>query len=81
MSKFLLRSSDIVIVDLQGRLLSGARKVTSEICMHLEIYEMRKDISAVIHSHPPIATGFACAGKGLDQVLCQEGVMTRDRYL
>ena len=76
MSKFLLKSSDMVIVDLQGRLLSGTRKVTSEICMHLVIYEMRKDISAVIHSHPPIATGFACAGRGLDQVLCQEGVMT-----
>jgi L-fuculose-phosphate aldolase len=76
MSKFLLKPSDMVIIDLQGRLLSGTRKVTSEACMHLVVYEMRKDISAVVHSHPPIATGFACAGKGLDQVLCQEGVMT-----
>jgi L-fuculose-phosphate aldolase len=66
----------MVIVDLQGRLLSGTRIVTSEVCMHLVVYEMRKDILAVIHSHPPIATGFACAGRGLDQVLCQEGVMT-----
>jgi L-fuculose-phosphate aldolase len=76
MSKFLLKPSDMVIVDLQGRLLSGTRIVTSEVCMHLVVYEMRKDILAVIHSHPPIATGFACAGRGLDQVLCQEGVMT-----
>ena len=76
MSKFLLKPSDMVIVDLEGRLLFGTRKVTSEIGMHLAIYEMRNDISAVIHSHPPIATGFACAGKGLDEVLCQEGVMT-----
>jgi L-fuculose-phosphate aldolase len=76
MSKFLLKPSDLVIVDLQGRLLFGTRKVTSEVCMHLAIYEMRKDISAVVHAHPPIATGFACAGRGLDQVLCQEGVMT-----
>jgi L-fuculose-phosphate aldolase len=76
MSKFLLKPSDMVIVDLQGRLLFGTRKVTSEVGMHLAIYEMRNDISAVIHSHPPIATGFACAGKGLDEVLCQEGVMT-----
>jgi L-fuculose-phosphate aldolase len=76
MSKFLLKPSDMVIVDLQGKLLVGTRKVTSEVGMHLAIYEMRHDISAVIHSHPPIATGFACAGKALDEVLCQEGVMT-----
>jgi L-fuculose-phosphate aldolase len=76
MSKLLLEPLDMVIVDLEGRLLSGTRKVTSEVGMHLAIYEVRNDISAVIHSHPPIATGFACAGKGLDEVLCQEGVMT-----
>ncbi|HSY36943.1 MAG TPA: class II aldolase/adducin family protein [Acidobacteriaceae bacterium] len=76
MSKFLLEPADMVIVDLEGRLLSGTRKVTSEVGMHLAIYEVRHDISAVIHSHPPIATGFACAGKGLEEVLCQEGVMT-----
>ena len=76
MSKYLLEPSDMVIVDLEGRLLSGTRKVTSEVGMHLAIYDMRNDISAVIHSHPPIATGFACAGKGLDELLCQEGVMT-----
>ena len=76
MSKFLLKPSDMVIVDLQGKLLVGTRKVTSEVGMHLAIYEMRHDISAVIHSHPPIATGFACADKALDEVLCQEGVMT-----
>jgi L-fuculose-phosphate aldolase len=75
MSKFLMEPSDMVIVDLEGRLLFGTRKVTSEIGMHLAIYEVRDDISAVIHAHPPIATGFACAGKGLEEVLCQEGVM------
>ena len=75
MSKYLMKPSDMVIVDLDGRLLAGARKVTSELGMHLAIYEMRGDISAVVHSHPPIATGFACAGRGLEEVLCQEAVM------
>lgn len=75
MSKFLMKPSDMVIVDLQGKLLLGTRKVTSEVGMHLAIYAMREDISAVIHSHPPIATGFACAGRGLEEVLCQEAVM------
>jgi L-fuculose-phosphate aldolase len=75
-SKFMLRSDDMVIVDLQGRQLAGSRKVTSELSMHLAVYEQRDDVMAVVHSHPPIATAFACAGRALDQMLCQEAVMT-----
>jgi L-fuculose-phosphate aldolase len=75
-SKFLLRSPDMVIVDLQGNLLEGSRKVTSEVSMHLAVYQRREDVGAVIHSHPPIATAFACAGRGLEEMLCQEAVMT-----
>jgi L-fuculose-phosphate aldolase len=75
-SKFLLSSADMVIVDLQGRQLDGYRKVTSEISMHLEVYRHRDDVTAVVHSHPPIATAFACVGRGLEEMLCQEAVMT-----
>jgi L-fuculose-phosphate aldolase len=66
----------MVIVDFEGRQLAGSRKVTSEIGMHLAIYGKREDIGAVIHSHPIIATAFACAGRPLDEMLCQEAVMT-----
>jgi L-fuculose-phosphate aldolase len=76
MSKFLLKPADMVIVDLHGNLLSGSRKVTSEVSMHLAVYQLRKDIHAVVHSHPPIATAFACAGRALDEMFCQESVMT-----
>ena len=75
-SKHLLKAADLVIVDLQGNLISGTRKVTSEISMHLAVYHQRNDVSAVIHSHPPVATAFACAGRALDEMLCQEAVMT-----
>jgi L-fuculose-phosphate aldolase len=75
-SKAEMKPEDMVIVDLNGRQLSGSRKVTSEVGMHLAVYQGRSDVRAVIHSHPPIATGFACAGRGLDEVLCQEAVMT-----
>jgi L-fuculose-phosphate aldolase len=75
-SKCLLRSADMVIVDLEGRQIAGSRRVTSEIGMHLAIYAERDDVEAVIHSHPPIATAFACAGQALDEMLCQEAVMT-----
>ncbi len=75
MSKHALRGDDLVVVDLDGRQLDGKRRVTSEIGMHLAIYRERMDVRAVIHSHPPIATAFACAGRPLDRMLCQEAVM------
>jgi len=75
-SKYLLKAGDLVIVDLEGRQLAGARKVTSEVSMHLAVYRLRDDIDAVIHAHPPLATAFACAGRALDEMLCQEAVMT-----
>jgi L-fuculose-phosphate aldolase len=43
--------------------------------MHLAIYRQRNDVEAVIHSHPPVATAFACSGLSLDKMLCQEAVM------
>jgi L-fuculose-phosphate aldolase len=76
-SKFMMRPADLVVVDLQGRQLDGHRKVTSEVSMHLAVYRHRDDdVTAVIHSHPPIATAFACVGRGLEEILCQEAVMT-----
>jgi L-fuculose-phosphate aldolase len=75
-SKALLKAADMVIVDLNGRLLAGTRKATSEISMHLAVYQLRGDMGAVVHSHPPIATAFACSGRALNEMLCQEAVMT-----
>lgn len=75
-SKYLLRPSDMVIVDIDGRLLSGARNVTSEIGMHLAVYQARPDVQAVVHAHPPIATAFASCGMALDMPLCAELIMT-----
>jgi L-fuculose-phosphate aldolase len=74
-SKYLLKPEDMVVVDLEGRQISGSRKVTSEIAIHLAAYHVRADVSAVIHAHPPLATGFACAGRALDEPLCSEAVM------
>lgn len=75
-SKALLRPADMVVVDGDGRLLRGKRNVTSEIGMHLAVYRGRTDVSAVIHAHPPIATGFASCGLALDEPLCAELIMT-----
>ncbi|HEX7159188.1 MAG TPA: class II aldolase/adducin family protein, partial [Edaphobacter sp.] len=75
-SKGLLRSADMVIVDLDGHQLSGQQAVTSEIGMHLTVYRMRPDVEAIVHTHPPIATAFAACGKALDEPICSEIIMT-----
>lgn len=74
-SKYLLRPMDMVIVDFDGHLLRGTRNTTSEIGMHLAVYRTRPDVRAVIHAHPPIATGFASCGLALDTPLCSELIM------
>ena len=76
LSKGLVKAADMVIVDCLGNLLTGTRRCTSEVGMHLAVYHQRADVQAVVHAHPPIATAFACSGRALDEVLCQEAVMT-----
>lgn len=75
MSKCLLKASDMVVVDMEGRRVGESRNVTSEIGMHLAIYRERPDVQAVVHAHPPIATGFASCGLALEEPLCSEVVM------
>jgi len=60
-SKGNLKPDDMCVVDLTGKQISGKRKRTSEILLHLAIYKERPDVKAVIHSHPPHATAFAIA--------------------
>ena len=74
-SKGNMRAADMVVVDMEGQRVSGRRNVTSEIGMHLLIYRMRSDIQAIVHAHPPTATGFAAAGIALTQPLVCEVVM------
>jgi L-fuculose-phosphate aldolase len=64
------------ITDLDGRKLAGDRDPSSEMQMHLEVYRQRPDAKAVVHAHPPIATGFAVAGIPLDRAVLAEVVTT-----
>jgi L-fuculose-phosphate aldolase len=70
-------SADMMcITDLDGRKLAGERDPSSEMQMHLEVYRQRPDVNAVVHAHPPIATGFAVAGIPLDRAVLAEVVTT-----
>ena len=64
------------ITDLDGRKLAGDRDPSSEMQMHLEVYRQRPDVEAVVHAHPPTATGFAVAGIPLDRAVLAEVVTT-----
>jgi L-fuculose-phosphate aldolase len=75
-SKGMMQPEDMVVVDVQGKKLSGSYMPSSEIAMHLTIYRIRPDVGAVVHAHPCTATGFASAGIALDEPLCSEVVIT-----
>ena len=65
-NKGMLAPEDLLVCDLEGNKLTGFRQPTSEILMHLTIYKMRPDVHAVVHAHPPVATGYAVAGRPLN---------------
>lgn len=77
-SKGFMSPEMMVITDLDGRLIAGEsnRKASSEILMHLMAYRHRPDVNAVVHAHPPLATGFAVAGIPLDRAVLAEVVTT-----
>jgi len=77
-SKGFMAPEMMVVTDLDGQLVSGApeRKPSSEILMHLVAYRQRPDVHAVVHAHPPLATGFAVAGIALDRAVLAEVVTT-----
>jgi L-fuculose-phosphate aldolase len=53
----------IVVSDMDGNLIEGDGKLSSEVKLHLAAYKLRGDLRAVIHSHSPYATAFAIAGR------------------
>ncbi len=62
-----VQSNDVVIVDFNGKILYAAegRKPTGEAPMHINMLKKRPDITGIIHSHPPVLTGFAIADSAL----------------
>ncbi|MBI5522126.1 MAG: class II aldolase/adducin family protein [Desulfarculus sp.] len=60
-----LRPSDILEVDLEGRLLAGQGQPSAELGLHLAAYQAQPQAGAVIHAHPPLATAITLAGQVL----------------
>ncbi len=70
-----MQPDDLIVCDLEGEKICGERERTSEMGMHLTIYRMRPDIRSIVHAHPPVATGFAVAGRALNLALLPEVVI------
>ena len=71
-----LDEEDLIVTDDAGRRIYGSWEPSSEIAMHVTAYRERPDVKAVVHAHPPHATGFAVAGVALDRPLISEVVLT-----
>jgi L-fuculose-phosphate aldolase len=75
-SKGFMTPDMMVVVDLDGRKVAGERDPSTELPMHLEVYRNRPDVNAVVHAHPPLATGFAVAGIPLTRAVLAEVITT-----
>src|SRR6202162_1386963 len=75
-SKGFMTPDMCVVTDLAGKKIRGTRDASSELLMHLEVYRNRPDVRAVVHAHPPTATGFAVAGIPLDRAVLAEVICT-----
>lgn len=64
-----LSPKDIVILDLEGNIVEGDLKPSSDAASHLYIYRHRADVGGVVHTHSPYATAFAAVGRSIPVVL------------
>jgi len=63
-----LRPQDVVVTDLDGDVVDGERKPSSELPFHLAVYRTRPDVGAVVHTHSPYATVLAVMHKPIPAV-------------
>ncbi|MCI9015114.1 MAG: class II aldolase/adducin family protein [Lachnospiraceae bacterium] len=75
-SKGYMKKKMLVKVDLDGNILEGTCKPSSELKMHLRAYQENEEIQAVCHAHPPVCTCYAIAGIPLTAPVLAEAVIT-----
>ena len=75
-SKGYMTPDMIIRIDGQGNKIDGKLNPSSEIKMHMRVYQERPDAGAVVHAHPPVATAFTVAGIAMDQFILPEAILT-----
>jgi L-fuculose-phosphate aldolase len=71
-----MRPEWLIKMNLNGDILCGIKKPSSEVKMHIEVYKQSKDIHSVVHAHPPVSTAFAVARRPLDRPIISEAILT-----
>jgi L-fuculose-phosphate aldolase len=74
-SKGYMTPDMMVKMGLSGNVISGNLKPSSEVKMHLRVYNENPEVNAVVHAHPPVATSFAIAGISLDKPVLPEAIV------
>lgn len=74
-SKGFLKMEEVLLISGAGKVIEGDLKPSSEFPMHLDIYKTRKEINAILHTHPPYATGFAVSNIPLTDPVLPEVVV------
>ena len=77
-NKAFLKVSDLIVIDRDAKVITGNKKLkpSSEWRMHLNAYDLRPDIEAVIHSHPPYVTAYTIAEVEIPAKILPEMVIT-----
>ena len=71
--------NDILEINMNGEIISGSGKISTENKLHLFIYQNRNDVKAIVHAHPVYATAFASARETLDRPIFPEVILTLGR--
>lgn len=74
-SKGFMTDEMLVLMDVDGNVLRGSYQPSSEMKMHLRVYNENPRVKAVVHAHPPAATSYAIAGLPLNHAILTEAVM------
>lgn len=67
-----IKPADLIKVNLKGKKVGDKKQPSTELKLHLYIYSMRKDINAIVHTHPKFSTAFAASGLALDKIVFPE---------
>lgn len=67
--------ADLVVVDCNGNVIAGDKRPSSEIKMHLRVYELAPSVQGVVHAHPTFATVYAVKGEAPPVDLVAETVV------
>ncbi|MGE5703217.1 MAG: class II aldolase/adducin family protein [Clostridia bacterium] len=66
-----LTPEDITLIDLEGNVVDGKRRPSSEKMLHVKIYQNRPDINAVFHTHSTYATALAAMAEPIPVILAE----------